>query len=249
MSSKLNEDPIRDLLNKLFGNRDTAAPVTQGTHNAPPSGSEDNMDDVANTGDITPGQGYRAPAMSFADKYDRSPIKTYDLPPATTRSENPPGTENEPFDIADMEKQQAAQKSRDSLRDLFKRDTERQPVKVNTNPGTKPKYTGVTKAVDDAATWVGDKVDQGWDDVKDYFNNSNTAEPNAADSDSSWLDDVVNRYKRFYGAKDDVDTGVKSGAVEPQQPAQIGANDALKNLLSDPEFSKMLEPGEVDKLK
>jgi len=68
--SSLNEDPIRDLLNKLFGKRED-----------PSQGSEDNMDDAANTGDITPGQSYSGTA-SFADKYDRSPIKTYDLDPS-----------------------------------------------------------------------------------------------------------------------------------------------------------------------
>jgi hypothetical protein len=239
--SPLNEDPIRDLLNKLFGKRDSAAPVTQGTRNAPDTGSEDNMDDVANTGDITPGQSYSG-AASFADKYDRSPIKTYDLPPTDVKAANPPGTEDEPFDIEAMHKA-------DSLRNLFKRDEPRKPVTVkNVEPRKSGEYTGVTKAVDDAATWVGDKVDQGWGAVKDYFNNP---EPTQAEpeSDSSWLDDVVGRYKRFYGAKNDVDTGVKSGGVKPQQPAQTGADDALQNLLNDPEFTRMLEPGEVNKLK
>ena len=242
--SSLNEDPIRDLLNKLFGKRDSAAPVTQGTRNAPASGSEDNMDDVANTGNITPGQSYSG-ASSFADKYDRSPIKTYDLPPSDVKAANPPGTENEPFDIDAMNKA-------DALRNLFKRDEPRKPVTVkNVEPKKPGEYTGVTKAVDDAATWVGDKVDQGWGAVKDFFNEPGTPEPTQAEpeSDSSWLDDVVDRYKRFYGAKDDVDAGVKSGGVKPQQPAQTGSDDALKNLLNDPEFARMLEPGEIDKLK
>ena len=232
MSQQLNEFSFRDLLDKLSGKKDTVPAAN--------TGSEDNMDDVANTGDITPGQSYNPGAISFADKYDRSPIKTYNLPPATTRSENPPGTENEPFDLADMEKQQAAQKSRDSLRDLFKRDTERQPVKVNTNPGTKPKYTGVTKAVDDAATWVGDKVDQGWDAVKGYFNEPSTAEPKAADAEPSWLDGVVDRYKRFYGGSDK-----KVPEPKPAKPADTdaatSADDALNRLMADPEFRKMLD--------
>jgi hypothetical protein len=232
MSSQLNEFSFRDLLDKLSGKKDTT-PVAD-------AGSEDNMDDAANTGNITPGQSYRAPAMSFADKYDRSPIKTYDLPPATTRSENPPGTENEPFDLDAMEKDRASADARDSLRNLFKRDTERQPVKVNTNPGTKPKYTGVTKAVDDAATWVGDKVDQGWDAVKDYFNEPGTTEPKAADAESSWLDGVVDRYKRFYGAGDK-----KAPAPKPAKPADTdaatSADDALSRLMADPEFTKMLD--------
>jgi len=232
MSQQLNEFSFRDLLDKLSGKKDTAP--------AADTGSEDNMDNAANTGDITPGQSYKPGAISFADKYDRSPIKTYDLPPATTRSENPPGTENEPFDLDAMEKDRASADARDSLRNLFKRDTERQPVKVNTNPGTKPKYTGVTKAVDDAATWVGDKVDQGWDAVKDYFNEPNTEEPKAADAESSWLDGVVDRYKRFYGAGDK-----KAPAPKPAKPADTGAatsaDDALNRLMADPEFRKMLD--------
>ena len=244
--SSLNEDPIRDLLNKLFGKK-SDAPTAD-------TGSEDNMDNAANTGDITPGQSYSS-AASFADKYDRSPIKTYDLPPSDVKAANPPGTENEPFDIDAMNKA-------DSLRNLFKRDEPRKPVTVkNVEPKKPGEYTGVTKAVDDAATWVGDKVDQGWGAVKDFFNKPSTSEPqsdvtdyatdqtDANNSDSDWFGDVVDRYKRFYGAKDDVDAGVKSGGVKPQQPAQTGADDALKNLLSDPEFASMLEPGEIDKLK
>jgi len=232
MSQQLNEFSFRDLLDKLSGKKDTVP--------AADTGSEDNMDGVANTGDITPGQSYKPGAISFADKYDRSPIKTYDLPPATTRSENPPGTENEPFDLDAMEKERASADARDSLRDLFKRNTERQPVKVNTNPGTKPKYTGVTKAVDDAATWVGDKVDQGWDAVKDYFNEPSTTEPKAADVEPSWLDGVVDRYKRFYGGSDK-----KVPAPKPAKPADTdaatSADDALNRLMADPEFTKMLD--------
>jgi hypothetical protein len=232
MSSQLNEFSFRDLLDKLSDKKDTVP--------AADTGSEDNMDNVANTGNITPGQSYKPGAISFADKWSRDPIKTYDLPPATSRSENPPGTENEPFDLADMKKQQAAQKSRDSLKNLFKRDTERQPVKVNTNPGTKPKYTGVTKAVDDAATWVGDKVDQGWDAVKDYFNEPSTTEPKAADAEPSWLDGVVDRYKRFYAGSDKKAPTPKP-AKSADTDAATSADDALNRLMADPEFRKMLD--------
>ena len=218
--SPLNEDPIRDLLNKLFGKKSDAD-----------TGSEDNMDNVANTGDITPGQSYSG-AASFADKYDRSPIKTYDLPPAK---------DPEPFDLGTTEKERAANAARDSLRDLFKRDGERTPVKVNTSPDSKSKYTGVTKAVDDAATWVGDKVDQGWGAVKDYFNNPEPAQAEpAADDESGWLDGVVDRYKRFYGAGDKEATP-KPVPKPADADAARSADDALDRLMADPEFRKMLD--------
>jgi hypothetical protein len=225
--SSLNEDPIRDLLNKLFGKKsDTPTADT---------GSEDNMDDVANTGDITPGQSYSG-AASFADKYDRSPIKTYDLPPSDVKAANPPGTENEPFDIDAMNKA-------DSLRNLFKRDEPRKPVTVkNVEPKKPGEYSGVTKAVDDAATWVGDKVDQGWGAVKDFFNEPSTSEPAATDDESGWLDGVVDRYKRFYGAGDkEAETTPKPTSKPADADAARSADDALNRLMADPEFRKMLD--------
>ena len=224
--SSLNEDPIRDLLNKLFGKKsDTPTADT---------GSEDNMDDVANTGDITPGQSYSG-AASFADKYDRSPIKTYDLPPSDVKAANPPGTENEPFDIDAMNKA-------DSLRNLFKRDEPRKPVTVkNVEPKKPGEYTGVTKAVDDAATWVGDKVDQGWGAVKDFFNEPSTAEPAATDDEPGWLDGVVDRYKRFYGAGDKEAETPKPASKPADSDAASSADGALNRLMADPEFRKMLD--------
>ena len=224
--SSLNEDPIRDLLNKLFGKK-SDAPTAD-------TGSEDNMDNAANTGDITPGQSYSS-AASFADKYDRSPIKTYDLPPSDVKAANPPGTENEPFDIDAMNKA-------DSLRNLFKRDEPRKPVTVkNVEPKKPGEYTGVTKAVDDAATWVGDKVDQGWGAVKDYFNNPEPAQAEpAADDESGWLDGVVDRYKRFYGAGDKEATP-KPVPKPADADAARSADDALDRLMADPEFRKMLD--------
>jgi len=223
--SSLNEDPIRDLLNKLFGKK-SDAPTAD-------TGSEDNMDNAANTGDITPGQSYSS-AASFADKYDRSPIKTYDLPPSDVKAANPPGTENEPFDIDAMNKA-------DSLRNLFKRDEPRKPVTVkNVEPKKPGEYTGVTKAVDDAATWVGDKVDQGWGAVKDFFNEPSTPEP-AADDESGWLDGVVDRYKRFYGVGDKEAETPKPASKPADSDAARSANDALNRLMADPEFRKMLD--------
>lgn len=224
MSLQLNEFSFRDLLDKLSGKKDSAPASTADT------GSEDNMDDLANTGNITPGQDYSG-AASFADKYDRSPIKTYDLPPAK---------DPEPFDLGSTKKERTANAARDSLRDLFKRDGERTPVKVNTSPDSKSKYTGVTKAVDDAATWVGDKVDQGWGAVKDYFNEPSTANPATADDESSWLDGVADRYKRFYGAVDKEATP-KPVSKPADADAARSANDALDRLMADPEFRKMLD--------
>ena len=225
MSQQLNEFSFRDLLDKLSGKKDSAP--------AADAGSEDNMDDLANTGNITPGKGYSG-AASFADKYDRSPIKTYDLPPAK---------DPEPFDLGSTEKERNATKARDSLKDLFKRDGKRQPVKVNTNPQPKSKYTGVTKAVDDAASWVGDKVDQGWDAVKDYFNEPGAEQPKAADSEPGWLDGVVDRYKKFYGGGDKKAEPTKP--VNTSKPADssaaTSADDVLNKLMADPEFTKMLD--------
>ena len=136
MSQQLNEFSFRELLNKLFNKKDTAP--------AADTGSEDNMDNVANTGDITPGQSYKPGAISFADKYDRGPIKTYDLPPA--KLPNPPGTENEPFDIADMRKQQA----QDKLRSISKDFTDNvKNIDTVISKGTKDAYDAIPQDVKD----------------------------------------------------------------------------------------------------
>jgi len=180
MSQQLNEFSFRELLNKLFNKKDD-------------TGSEDNMDNVANTGDITPGQSYKPGAISFADKYDRSPIKTYDLPPA--KLPNPPGTENEPFDIADMRKQQA----QDKLRSISKDFTDNvKNIDTVISKGTKDAYDAIPQDVKDRYS----KFYGGLDDALAKKYNDNAPE---------WVKNTVDRYKKFYGPGED-------NADKPQKP-------------------------------
>jgi len=53
-----------------------------GSNKSDDDGSEDNMDDKANTGDIEPGKSYKPGAVAYAAPRDKSDIKTYDLDPS-----------------------------------------------------------------------------------------------------------------------------------------------------------------------